>query len=319
MTFRDRMVLFVLWVLSLVGAALFGYFLHLTAHELFRLHDILSTFQPVTAHAISASSSPEPERASSGNWSGQLALSIFGPDHEARVSFAYEVDGHRYNSGTEKPKKGGTGNRPVIQVLGAWSGQVGLPGRSGRRSLTGSESWARAVVAAHAPGEECTAYYDPNDPSRSFLLREPDFSPYLGALLALLFSCLFGMVAFAPLLWLLGWLLWALGRYSEEAQWPVLLWVGLWAVAYLIGGGTILGHYFLYSDQPFGRSLAPVVGIAAYVLPPAALWYYVFAPQLGLGWATPTPASGGKNTTDEKRAQRKQEREAKKRNRSKKK
>jgi hypothetical protein len=314
-TFKDRVVLFILWLLSVGGLGLFGFMLHLSSRELWRLHGILSTFRPTTATAISARSAPEPWSVRSRDRFAFVKEAIFGPDHEVWVSYSYVVDGARNISGTEEPKEGQQKGL-IVRVQGAWSGQVGLPGPSGRRSLSGSASWARDVVEAHAPGEQCTAYYDPENPAQSFLLREPDFSPYLGALIALMLSCMFGLFALAPLLWLLAWVLWALGRYSEEARWPGALWAGLWCAAYLIGGGMILGHYFLYSDQPFGRSLAPVVGMLFYVLPPAALGYYFFGPELG---RASSPTQGGKNTTEEKRAQRKQEREAKKRNRSKKK
>ena len=77
-----------------------------------------------------------------------------------------------------------------------WSGQVG-PLMEGR--VEGPEPWAQKTLAGFVPGKHCQAYYDPHDPSKSFILKDYGFSPYglmLGGLIPLFLGFIFVLVSF---------------------------------------------------------------------------------------------------------------------------
>lgn len=85
------------------------------------------------------------------------------------VTYDYRVGGVRYRSSTLAPM-----------------------------DLTGSRAWARGVVARYTRGTRVTAWHDPDQPARAYLLRQASFVPYALILIAIAGVGIFVVVRHVP-------------------------------------------------------------------------------------------------------------------------
>lgn len=76
------------------------------------------------------------------------------------INYQYPVDGQTYESSSVFPG----------------------PGGESKNSSQDGKEWAEGIIADHPAGEQVTAYYDPEDPSRAFLLKNRSW----GVLIALI-------------------------------------------------------------------------------------------------------------------------------------
>jgi hypothetical protein len=149
-------------------------------------HEALTTWKSVEAQVISADSSLElPPEGMQARLCHEILNGILGEDHLVWVSYRYKVDGKLYESGKKWP---GVRLYDLLFNKPHPSGEswTGLVGAFPWASVAGKETWARKTLAGFVPGEPCVAYFDPNDPAESFLLKEYAFTPYGLTLFSLL-------------------------------------------------------------------------------------------------------------------------------------
>jgi hypothetical protein len=146
--------------------------------------------------------------------------------------------------------------------------------------LYGSEEWADSLIAGYRAGQTCTAYYDPDNPSRAILFRHHYFSPYKD-LLWMAFV-LTGGSFFVTYLWYAkkrkltpadnGWF--AIAPESGERQ--RLTAAKVCTAVWYVFGSIPTAHYFLYVPAPhsntaitnfaifYGLGLIPVLFLIRY-------------------------------------------------------
>jgi hypothetical protein len=120
--------------------------------------------------------------------------------------------------------------------------------------LYGSEEWADSLIAGYRAGQTCTAYYDPDNPSRAILFRHHYFSPYRELLL--MAFVLTGGSFFVTYLWYAkkrkmtpadnGWF--AIAPESGERQ--RLTAAKVCTAVWYVFGSIPTAHYFLYVPAP---------------------------------------------------------------------
>jgi hypothetical protein len=216
--------------------------------DILHQHEALTTWKPVEARVMSADSAPEaqPNRGFRFRIVQAIVNAVSGEDYVVWVSYRYKVDGMEYVSGEENP----VGLRFIVQAWNLqeqWTGQVGAV--SGRAK--GPEAWARKTLAGFVPGAPCQAYFDPHDPSKSFLLKEYDFSPYSHTLLSLLFVLL---VTF------LFTLMFEAAYRPNPVPIPglTLLVRLILALGYAGTSGWALVQYWVHSSEPLARGWSPI-------------------------------------------------------------
>ncbi len=117
-------------------------------------------------------------------------------------------------------------------------------------------NWARRVIAPFNVGDRLLAFYDPNDPSDAYLLRDTTFAPYA----FVLFPMIFVMIGIAILSY--GRTRPALhhlqpqsgGDFVMRTQLPLkkgTMFAGAMAGLWCGVGGAAIGHYYLISDPPY--------------------------------------------------------------------
>jgi hypothetical protein len=240
--------------LLLLGGGIFALVLGLSS--ITYQQQALAAWKPVQAQVISAGSGPLPQRPESGiNRLGNgIADAIFGVDHAVWVSYRYQVDEREYVSGMHEPSHSDLNIREDINRLfkpweysgEKWSGQVSVPG--GEKQAKGKEAWAKKTLAQFVPGSFCQAFYDPSDPSKSFLIKEYDFAPYQFSLIVLL-PLLFGII-------LLTESFRGIRNKGPIADWR---WIECFAsIAFLGGSIWLLSHFWFNAEHPLARSWAPL-------------------------------------------------------------
>lgn len=120
--------------------------------------------------------------------------------------------------------------------------------------LASSEEWASAMLARVPTNDVVTAYYDPNDPSTAYLVREVSFLPYLFLLVSMVI--LWGGLASL-----------AYGRSRDELRSARITTFS--SVAWLAGGAGVAGHYFITGggwNWPAGICFAVCLYIGGRVL-----------------------------------------------------
>jgi hypothetical protein len=261
-------VLFTSFALGLGGLGVIKYF-----PDILRQHQALTTWQPVQVQVISAWSEAVPIGGSGLSRIFDATVNeVFGTDIAVWVSYRYQVEGREYVSGSQRPPPPFFESPYKQQLSGEkWSGQVGPP--TGGQA-TGPRAWAQKTLSGFVPENPCWAYYDPHDPSKSFLLKEYGFSPYGGTLGGLIFL-LVGI--FMVTIFLGAW--WNHPAPRPAPAW--LTWFG-WIAAFSYSGvnGWVLAHYWLHADQPLARGWAPVgwslyAGLVALVTSIAFVAYFV--------------------------------------------
>lgn len=152
--------------------------------------------------------------------------------------------------------------------------------------MNSGQDWSHSIVSRFPAGARATAYHDPLEPSRAFLVREYSFTPYM--------FCLFPMIHLSigvAMVYGTKWLrpAQAANRPSSTRQpgwfelsprqsigsklrtWTVMtaLWFGVGVLA--------IGHFFLHASTPYGS--AAFLGTLAYAALgalPAGMWVYYF-------------------------------------------
>ena len=116
----------------------------------------------------------------------------------------------------------------------------------------GSMEWSRSVLASHPPGGGYTAFVDPADPARAFLVRSYAFDPYM----RMLFATVIGLAGLALVSW---------GSGDVTAMFVTLLWYT---------GGIFVTVNYLVNVWPAVATVAKVV-LPAYLvagLIPLVVW-----------------------------------------------
>lgn len=279
---------------SLALCCLTGWGLWCFTLDAVRQHWMLTTYQPAEATITRSQGGPMADA-----WSGRSRLyqllsdPLLGRPWYVSIHYEYRVDGSRY-SGM----------------------QVDPPGLGG--DSFSSTSWARQVLGDHPPGSVGQIWYDPEDPSHAFLIKEPLFRPYLAILLCLPLTCLFAFVPGGFLVLTVRWLFnpsrgW---HPTDEVTPPALK---VWAIALvgLYAGGTLLalGHYFVYSPRPFARDGGFVVfGLVVAAAPSAVALFWWLRSRRRANASAPIPVKG-RDIREERQEQRRTQRQAKKRGR----
>jgi len=193
----------------------------------------LATFRPVPATVLSR----DVQRQVTHNRRSRDSIS-----YKPRITYRYEVAGRTYTSSNVAPL-----------------------------TDSGSETWARSVIGTYPPGP-ATAYYDPANPARAFLLPRPSFMPYPLILFASIFlTVAVGMFVLsdpakpvpAPQRALrpAGWYELRPRRTSGD---KMRAWFVLAAVWYGVGAAA-LGHYFTLARGrgPLDPSAIPLCALYA--------------------------------------------------------
>ena len=191
----------------------------------------------------------------------------------ARVSSA-SVQTHTDSHGTETYS-------PDIRYVYSVNGVNHQSNQAGPLSTSESGSWAARVVARYPPGTVTTAWYDPSDPSKAFLLHEPDFVPYI----LLLFPSVFIAAGIGTMM---------VSIKARRPMKPPITIDGQWfrvaesgtlrgkvricaiaGFAFYLYAGLVLGHYHCMSGviDMFTR-IAGIAAIVAGLVFPIQLWRY---------------------------------------------
>jgi hypothetical protein len=235
--------------------------------DILRQHNALTNWKSVQATVICAKSGPlkKPPLEFDGHIPRPNPEGAVSEDHGVWVSYRYVVDGKEYASGISEPVSqpgwdafiGGKTvhisppppppDAPWENPGDKWTGQVGVLDKA----PTGPEAWARTTIARFVPGNPCEAYFDPSNPSQSFLLKEYSFSPYVCTLSGLFFSligCYFAGFIFSKVY---------APTNSATPIWLIRL--GLVAcMLYSAVSGWVLLHYWIHADHPLARGTAPL-------------------------------------------------------------
>lgn len=152
----------------ITGVALF--FFSFGARDAIQENIALRTYVPIDAVVDSSDVKVIPASSSSRSHS---------PTYRPDIHFHYEVDGHKYASDNGEITKISIGYKSPVQQ----------------------------TVDRYQPGQHYIAYYDPKNPAKAFLVREPSFAPYMIILFSMTFLT-FGVAMLAyPILQ---------ARWSEE-------------------------------------------------------------------------------------------------------
>src|SRR5262245_34312475 len=101
-------------------------------------------------------------------WRQSVKLTTYRPV-EATV-LSTRIDAHRGKSTSYSPRveyRYNVGGRQYVS-------SVVTP-----ISESSGHSWAQGIINCYAPGGKTTAYCDPNDPAKAFLVHEYSFFPYM--------------------------------------------------------------------------------------------------------------------------------------------
>lgn len=219
-------------------------FIVLGAYLIWSQKQRINTYLSVPAEVLSVHIDKRVRRSENGSTS-----STYAPV----VEYEYRVENQRYESKNVLP-----------------SGDVAA-----------SQDWAKSITVRFPVGKKVTAYYDPNNPTKSFLLRELQYFPYLIAQFPMLI-----MLVIA-----LGMVHADLGRPKIKPPRPqsggsfelipritvarrirqVMLITIIW---YAVGMATS-GHFFWYADGQYGK--LALVCTAVYLgmgLFPLGQWFY---------------------------------------------
>ncbi|MEZ0264826.1 MAG: DUF3592 domain-containing protein, partial [Phycisphaerae bacterium] len=182
--------------------------------------------------------------------------------YQLQVDYRYTVSGTTYASAAVFPHvtpisfalPGDTKRPPQLPGMPS-----NLPDTDGPDVLT-DKAEADRIVATFAPGKPATAWYDPANPARAFLVRRVEFTPYLLVLGPMIhFSIGLGLLvggaaarnrprAGRPIPAKNGWFELPVGRAMARRRRP-------WAVIALVWfavGGPVAAHYaFLTAGGPW--------------------------------------------------------------------
>jgi hypothetical protein len=234
-----------LWVLAI-------YLTYTGVSFILRQQDALRTWVPVRAVVVDSECRAVPKRYMIGMLEGFW----FGPTFEVLVSYRYNVGGKEHTSGQERPWFRSSGGDRLPEER-AWSGRLQPPGTWPRTigQAYGREEWAKATVALYVPGSPCQAYYDPANPSQSFLLHDYHFSPYEGPLLSVMFFVSGLIIVLA----LLTDRRTAQGTTLVARAGPLLQAFGHVGAVILFGiSGWALWHYFNHAGHTLVQSRYPL-------------------------------------------------------------
>lgn len=134
---------------GLIFSGFAGLFLAVGIYAARRQAKRLATYRPVPATVIAS----EVERRSTGK----------GQSYEPRIRFRYMAGGRTHECDTPLPVDGIKGG--------------------------GSEDWAQQLVGRYPAGANTTAYVDPDDPAKAFLVREASIGPYVFILFPMIHFC----------------------------------------------------------------------------------------------------------------------------------
>ncbi len=158
------------------------------------------------------------------------------PDYTPHLKYTFQVKGRIYQ---------GTGIYPIKDTRG--------------------RKWAQSVMKQFHIGKKVTAYYNPENPEESYLLRIFLFSPYFGVLIGVFFLA----VAIVPLFFgTEGRITRVEEHYRMSTDFPYfrrrrLAW---FLTAYFtVCGALVIGHYLANTSKPYD-----------YVYPVFSSMYYLF-------------------------------------------
>jgi hypothetical protein len=118
-------------------------------------------------------------------------LGIFGLE-AYRIATYRPIDAKVYSAGVETVR-GSKGNtyRPVVSYGYMFNGQPYYSTAVMPISISASQSWAQGIVRDYAPGSVTTAYIDPGQPGKAFLLRKLSLIPLIFVAFPVFFGLLF--------------------------------------------------------------------------------------------------------------------------------
>jgi hypothetical protein len=285
--------IFLVLLICLGLAWLCGYGLYFCAGDVVNQHTILTTYVPVEARVRSVSSTEMgPGKKIRDQIEDLLFGTLLGRGYRVSVQYDYSVGGQPYS-----------GRQLEVPLA--------------TTDPTAAQSWARSIAATYPSNQPCEAYHDPDDPSRSFLVRDYGFAPYACTYFCLLGTCFFGGLT-VNFLFLLIWR--AVFRQpvgSALPEWTFGLSVVPALTVYIVVGALLLGHYFLVATRPFARDSSPIWVLVLY-LGPLLIWLGVILYRVIAGpprETAPATVPVKQDPREARRAERKRERLAKKRNR----
>ncbi len=153
-------------------------------------------------------------------------------------------------------------------------------------SFSGSYEFAKKTIEMFPPGKRTTAYIDPGDPSRSFLVKRYFFIPYLLVLVGILlflFHLVIRIYTLNPVTRPLP------PRKVQDDLFQLIptssvkrkkLWFPVSSVIWLLGSLITLGHYFIVAPQPretYSYYVTAACGIVFLVFLVLSIWYHVLS------------------------------------------
>jgi hypothetical protein len=171
---------------------------------------------------------------------------------------------------TDPKNRRTTTYRPVVYYRFSLGNTIFTSGRVFPLSQDSSQSRAQQIVDRYKPGANVTVWYDPKNPTESFLIREWSFAPYLLILCAMTFLAT-------------GLGFWAAGPWRRKQVWPPKAGSGGWfeltpranlaavrrpwraaSLAWFAIGALVAWHYFVHADQPY--ELMALIAVPLYFL-----------------------------------------------------
>jgi hypothetical protein len=181
-------------------------------------------------------------------------------------------------------RKKSTSYSPVVKYHYEVRGRVYNAGDVLPVDMNSGKDWAHEVVSRYPAGARTTAYHDPVEPSRAFLVREYSFTPYMFCLFPMIHLSI-GVAMVYGTKWLRPTKSAQAPRTSRQPGWFELLpresigqKLRTWTVmtALWFGVGIIaIGHFFIHASSPYGSlALIGPLAYAALGALPAGMWVY---------------------------------------------
>jgi hypothetical protein len=148
---------------------------------------------------------------------------------------------------------------PVVEYRFRVHGKITYASRVFSFSRTGTYEWANKVKDSYRPGDETTAYYNPDNPVRSFLIKHYRFTPYLYIFIPIvIISVLLVVWLYVPRVVMTGKPnppkkeedgMFRVAPFTGLAEnwWHYLKLLLLWAAP----GIAFTGHYFIAAPGPY--------------------------------------------------------------------
>jgi hypothetical protein len=97
------------------------------------------------------------------------------------------------NVGTVSGDKGNT-YKPIVVYNYRYDGRPYQAATATPIDLSAGQGWAQAIVNKYRPGDVTTAYVDPGNPCKAYLLRQVSWFPLLFVIIPVCFGLIFSWV-----------------------------------------------------------------------------------------------------------------------------